>query len=58
MELDNISPYIQDAVISTEDRGFYQHKGYSIKGIARAVVGKLTSGKSVAVVAEVQLRSN
>ena len=35
VELDNISPYIQDAVISTEDRGFYQHKGYSIKGIAR-----------------------
>ena len=45
VELDNISPYIQDAVISTEDRGFYQHKGYSIKGIARAVVGKLTFGK-------------
>ena len=33
VELDNISPYIQDAVISTEDRGFYQHKGYSIKGL-------------------------
>ena len=31
VELDNISPYIQDAVISTEDRGFYQHKGYSIR---------------------------
>ncbi|MDU4304324.1 MAG: PBP1A family penicillin-binding protein [Enterococcus faecalis] len=45
VELDNISPYIQDAVISTEDRAFYQHKGYSIKGIARAVVGKLTFGK-------------
>ena len=45
VELDNISPYIQDAVISTEDRGFYQHKGYSIKGIARAVVGQLTFGK-------------
>ncbi|MBP2099384.1 PBP1A family penicillin-binding protein [Enterococcus rivorum] len=40
--LDKISPYIQDAVISTEDKRFYNHHGYDIQGIARAVVGKLT----------------
>ncbi|MBL1228702.1 PBP1A family penicillin-binding protein [Enterococcus sp. BWB1-3] len=45
IELAQISPYIQDAVISTEDRNFYNHSGYDIKGIARAVVGKLTFGK-------------
>lgn len=45
VELDQISPYIQNAVISTEDRSFYEHKGYSLKGIGRAVVGKLTLGK-------------
>ncbi|MGK0551169.1 PBP1A family penicillin-binding protein [Enterococcus faecalis] len=45
VELNKISPYIQDAVISTEDRSFYQHKGYSLKGIGRALIGKLTFGK-------------
>ena len=45
VELDQISPYIQDAVLSTEDRNFYNHSGYDLKGIARAVVGKLTFGK-------------
>jgi penicillin-binding protein 2A len=45
VELDQISPYIQSAVISTEDRSFYQHKGYSLKGIGRALIGKLTFGK-------------
>lgn len=43
-ELDQISPYIQDAVISTEDRNFYSHKGFDIKGIGRAAVGMITSG--------------
>lgn len=42
IELNQISPYIQDAVISTEDKRFYQHHGYDIQGLARAVVGKLT----------------
>ncbi|MEG0255120.1 PBP1A family penicillin-binding protein [Vagococcus sp.] len=40
-QINDISPYIKDAVISTEDRGFYEHKGYSIKGIARAAVRKV-----------------
>ncbi|MGM9902669.1 MAG: PBP1A family penicillin-binding protein [Enterococcus sp.] len=44
VELDAISPFIQDAVISTEDRNFYQHHGFDIKGIARAAVRMITSG--------------
>lgn len=44
VELDQISPYIQDAVISTEDRNFYSHHGYDLKGIARALVGRVLSG--------------
>lgn len=44
VELDAISPLIQDAVISTEDRNFYQHPGFDIKGIARAAVRMITSG--------------
>lgn len=39
--IDDISPYIKDAVISTEDRDFYKHKGYSVKGIARAAARKV-----------------
>lgn len=38
VELNKISPYIQNAVISTEDRTFYKNPGFSIKGMARAAV--------------------
>ena len=31
-----------DALIATEDRGFYQHHGISIRGIARAIYSNLT----------------
>ncbi|MBO0476994.1 PBP1A family penicillin-binding protein [Vagococcus sp. DIV0080] len=41
VKIEDISPYIKDAVISTEDRKFYDHKGYDIKGIARAAARKV-----------------
>ena len=31
VELSQISPYIQDAVIATEDRTFYKNPGFSVK---------------------------
>lgn len=34
--LSKISPSVQKAVISTEDRNFYHEHGFSVKGIARA----------------------
>ena len=34
---DNISPYVKEATIATEDRNFYNERGFDIKGIARAV---------------------
>ncbi len=34
--LNKISPNLQDAVIATEDAGFYNHPGVDIKGIFRA----------------------
>lgn len=43
--LDQVSPHVVDALISTEDRRFYTHKGYDIKGILRAVVGRVTTGR-------------
>lgn len=38
ISLDKISPNIQNAVISTEDRNFYHEHGFSVKGIARAAL--------------------
>ncbi|WP_027824848.1 PBP1A family penicillin-binding protein [Lactobacillus psittaci] len=38
VELDKISPAMQNAVISTEDRTFYHNPGFSIKGMARAAI--------------------
>ncbi|ANK59278.1 PBP1A family penicillin-binding protein [Loigolactobacillus backii] len=35
---DKISPQIQNAVISTEDRSFWTNPGFSIKGMARAAI--------------------
>lgn len=42
--MDQISPYVKDALISTEDRNFETHHGYDIKGLFRAVIGKLSLG--------------
>lgn len=42
--IDQISPSVTDALISTEDRNFETHHGYDIKGLLRAVVGKLSFG--------------
>ncbi|WP_080146113.1 PBP1A family penicillin-binding protein [Marinilactibacillus piezotolerans] len=44
VELDQIAPVVQDAVTSTEDQRFYEHRGYDLIGIGRAAVGFLTSG--------------
>lgn len=35
--LNKISPNLQNAVLSTEDRNFYHEYGFSVKGIGRAV---------------------
>jgi 1A family penicillin-binding protein len=34
--LSSISPYLVEATLSTEDRNFYRHFGFDLKGIARA----------------------
>ncbi len=36
-----ISPYIKDATVAVEDRDFYKHRGFDLKGIARAAVNDL-----------------
>src|SRR5579862_5383908 len=33
---DNISPYLKEATVSVEDKDFYKHRGFDIKGIVRS----------------------
>ena len=35
--IEDIPQYIKDAVISTEDKNFYEHSGYDILGIVRSI---------------------
>lgn len=40
----DISPMFVNAVIATEDNDFYEHNGFSIKGILRSLVANVSSG--------------
>jgi membrane peptidoglycan carboxypeptidase len=39
-----ISPYVQQAIVASEDARFYEHDGVDTKGIARAFVANTRSG--------------
>jgi membrane peptidoglycan carboxypeptidase len=41
---EQVSPYIKDALVSGEDRRFYQHGGIDVQAITRAAVGYLQAG--------------
>ncbi|MGX4645258.1 transglycosylase domain-containing protein [Holzapfeliella sp. JNUCC 80] len=43
-KIDKISPYLKDAVISTEDKNFYSHRGFSLTSMARAGLSLVTKG--------------
>ena len=42
--LDQMSPYIKDAIVAIEDRRFYEHAGVDLQGILRALATNLTGG--------------
>jgi membrane peptidoglycan carboxypeptidase len=44
VESDQISQYVKDATIAIEDRDFYKHGGFDLKGITRAAVANITGG--------------
>jgi penicillin-binding protein 1A len=44
LPLSQISPYVQKAVVASEDRNFYEHGGVSILSTMRAVYGYVFSG--------------
>lgn len=41
--LEDVSPNMINALLAREDRSFYEHKGFTVKSILRAVYGKLTN---------------
>lgn len=45
--LDEISPYVVAATIAVEDKEFYNHPGFDIMALARAMVQNYTSGEVV-----------
>lgn len=47
LDLAEISPFIPQAVMATEDRRFYNHFGLDVFGLARAVVTNLRAGHVV-----------
>lgn len=42
VEIDQISKYVLDGTVATEDERFYEHGGFDLWGIARAIVVNLT----------------
>lgn len=45
--LTELPQHVQDAVISAEDRRFWQHEGVDFLGLARAIVTNLRKGRTV-----------
>lgn len=46
VDFENISPNLIHALLAREDRSFFEHRGFSLKAITRAVIGRLT-GRSL-----------
>ncbi|MBC1417632.1 PBP1A family penicillin-binding protein [Listeria fleischmannii] len=44
VKIDKISKNVQNAVVSIEDRKFYEHNGFDIKGIMRSAFGLVSTG--------------
>lgn len=42
VDIDGISPAMQQAAIAAEDKTFYENRGISVKGLSRAAVGIVT----------------
>lgn len=45
VSLEDLPPYLIDSLLAVEDRDFYHHRGVSLRGIARAMLGNLRQGK-------------
>ena len=45
VDLDEIPPYLRQAVVATEDRRFYEHAGLDWRGIGRAILKDIRAGR-------------
>jgi hypothetical protein len=45
--LDSVSPYMQIAVLTTEDGAFFRHRGYSSQAIRASIIANLKAGRFV-----------
>ena len=43
VSLDEVPEHVRQAVITAEDRKFYEHRGYDVEGIGRAAIANLQS---------------
>lgn len=46
ISFDEMPQYVKDATVAIEDKEFYKHRGFSIRGITRAFTGVLTKDRS------------
>lgn len=46
VKLDQISPYLRNAVVASEDKDFYKHGGFSMEGFLRAGVNNIRGGST------------
>ncbi len=46
VKISDVPTWVQDAVIAAEDREFRTNSGFSVRGLSRAVMGKVTSDDS------------
>ena len=56
--IDQVSQYVLDGTVATEDERFYEHNGVDLIGIARAVIVQLTGGSEGASTITQQLVRN
>ena len=47
LSVDELPPYLVDAVLAVEDRRFYNHSGVDLRGVARAMWANIRAGRVV-----------
>lgn len=45
VDVERLPPHVVDAVVATEDAGFFEHPGIDVLGIARAMLANLRAGR-------------
>ncbi|MEM9987938.1 MAG: PBP1A family penicillin-binding protein, partial [Pseudomonadota bacterium] len=45
--VESLPPFVVDAFIATEDRRFFNHRGFDLRGLARALVANIQAGTVV-----------